>query len=83
MRIISYTTARNNLATSMDQVCDDHTPLVINRVNGNSVVMISLDDYRAMEETLYLFRSPNNAKRLQAGIDEVEKMIAKKKRKKR
>lgn len=65
MDAITYSAARANLAKTMDRVCDDHEPLIITR-NGDqqSVVMLSLDDYKALEETAYLLRSPANAKRL-------------------
>jgi antitoxin YefM len=72
MDAITYTTARANLATTMDKVCEDHEPLIITRNGQQSVVMISLDDYNAMEETAYLLRSPKNAQRLMAAIDQLE-----------
>ena len=72
MDTISYTNARQNLASAMEQVCDDHNPLIITRKNKRPVVMISLEDYQAMEETTYLLRSPKNAKRLLESIAELE-----------
>lgn len=64
MDAITYTTARANLANTMDRVCDDHEPLIITRNGQQSVVMMSLEDYKALEETAYLLRAPKNAKRL-------------------
>lgn len=64
MDAITYTTARANLATTMDRVCDDHEALIITRNGEQSVVMLSLEDYKALEETAYLLRTPANAKRL-------------------
>lgn len=64
MDAISYSAARANLATTMDRVCNDHEPLIITRSGEQSVVMISLEDYKALEETSYLLRSPTNATRL-------------------
>jgi antitoxin YefM len=52
----------------MDRVCDDHEPLIITRNGEQSVVMLSLEDYKALEETAFLLRSPANAKRLLASI---------------
>lgn len=72
MDAIAYSTARANLAGTMDQVCEDHAPVIITRKGSGSVVMISLDDYQAMEETAYLLRSPKNARRLLASITELE-----------
>ena len=72
MDTISYTKARQNLARTMEQVCDDHNPLIITRKDKPPVVMISLEDYQAMEETTYLLRSPKNAKRLLESVAELE-----------
>lgn len=72
MKAIPYTTLRANLAAEMDRVCEDHAPLIVTRKKCSSVVMISLDDYQALEETSYLLRSPKNARRLLASIIELE-----------
>lgn len=64
MDAITYTTVRANLASTMDRVCDDHEALIITRNGEQSVVMLSLEDYKALEETAYLLRTPANAKRL-------------------
>jgi antitoxin YefM len=69
---ISYTAARANLAQTMNRVCGDHEPLIITRNGQPSVVMLSLDDYKALEETAYLLRSPANARRLLDAIDSLE-----------
>jgi antitoxin YefM len=72
MDAISYTAARQNLAKTMDRVCSDHEPIIITRKNEPSVVMISLEDFNALEETAYLLRSPKNAKRLLESIAQLE-----------
>jgi antitoxin YefM len=72
MDAIPYTTLRANLAKQMDQVCDDHAPIIVTRKASASVVMISLDDYEALEETSYLLRSPKGARRLLESIVELE-----------
>jgi antitoxin YefM len=72
MDAITYSTARANLASTMNRVCEDHEPLIITRNGEQSVVMLSLDDYKALEETTYLLRSPANAKRLIAAISQLE-----------
>jgi antitoxin YefM len=72
MDAVSYTSARANLAKTMDRVCDDHEPIIITRSGEQSVVMISLADYKALEETAYLLRSPRNAKRLLEAVAELE-----------
>lgn len=72
MDAISYTAARANLAATMNRVCDDHEPLIITRNSEQSVVMMSLEDYKSLEETAYLLRSPENAQRLMASIAQLE-----------
>ncbi len=72
MNAVAYSQARENLAKTMDKVCDDHSPIIITRKNQRSVVMISLEDYQALEETAHLLRSPKNARRLLEAIAELE-----------
>jgi antitoxin YefM len=64
MEAITYTTASENLASTMDKVCRDHAGVIITRDRDQAVVMLALDDYEALEETAYLLQSPANAKRL-------------------
>ncbi len=66
MDAITYSAARANLASTMNRVCDDHEALIITRSGERSVVMLSLEDFQALEESAYLLRSPTNAKRLLA-----------------
>lgn len=72
MQSISYTSARGNLAKTMEQVCQDHAPVVITRKGEGAVVMISMEDYQSLEETAYLLRSPKNAQRLMSAVAELE-----------
>lgn len=72
MKAITYTSARENLAATMDKVCEDRDPVIITRKRDQAVVMISLEDYESLEETAYLLRSPANAKRLLASIEAAE-----------
>lgn len=64
MDAITYTAVRANLASTMNRVCNDHEALIITRNKEQSVVMLSLEDYKALEETAYLLRTPANARRL-------------------
>ena len=72
MNAITYTAARENLASTMDRVCSDHAPVIITRNRDQSVVMLSLEDFKSLEETAYLMRSPANARRLLAAIHSLE-----------
>lgn len=71
MDAITYSTARATLAKTMDRVCEDHSPVVITRNGESAVVMVSLEDYQALEETAYLLRSPANAKRLLQAVEQL------------
>ena len=72
MKAITYTAARQNLAKTMEQVCEDHSPVIITRKTNDSVVIMSLEDYTALEETAYLLRSPKNTRRLIKSIAQLE-----------
>lgn len=72
MDAIRYSIVRANLVQTMEQVVEDHAPVIITRKNKKAVVMLSLEDYQAMEETAYLLRSPQNAQRLVASIAQLE-----------
>lgn len=72
MDAITYSTARAKLADTMDRVCNDHEPIIITRNGEQAVVMMSLDDFKALEETSYLLRSPKNARRLLESIAALE-----------
>jgi antitoxin YefM len=80
MDAITYTSARANLASTMARVCQDHEALIITRNGQASVVMMSLEDYKALEETAYLLRSPENAKRLLSAVDALNKGKGKERR---
>ena len=72
MNAIDFTTARANLVATMDQVCQDHAPVVITRERKPAVVMLPLEDYEALEETAYLLRSPTNARRLLESVQQLQ-----------
>ena len=72
MNAMTYTTVRANLASAMDKVCNDHEALIITRNGEQSVVMLSLEDYKALEETAYLLRTPANAKRLLSATTQLD-----------
>lgn len=66
---VSYSEARANLASLMDQVTDDCEVVVIKRRGRSSVAMIDADELSSLMETEYLFRSPKNAERLNRAIE--------------
>lgn len=77
MKTITFSQTRQSLADTMNDVIDNHSPVVITRQNKESVVMISLEDYKSMEETAYLMQSINNASRLNSSIQELESGLSK------
>ena len=72
MKAITYTAARQNLAKTMEKVCQDHAPVIVTRKTTESVVIMSLEDYEALEETAYLLRSPKNTRRLIESVAQLE-----------
>ena len=69
---LTYTAARADLAATIDKVVRDRTTVII-RKKKDAVVMMNLEDYEAWAETVYLLRSPKNAKRLMESIASLEK----------
>lgn len=73
MHVLSYPEARAKLKEIMGSVVNDHAPVVIIRKRGEAVVMVSLADWRAIEETFHLLSSRANSARLRAAIRELER----------
>ncbi|MFV1922855.1 MAG: type II toxin-antitoxin system Phd/YefM family antitoxin, partial [Methylotenera sp.] len=67
-----YSAFRTQLAKILDKVNLDHKPMLITRQNGKPAVVMSLEDFQSYEETAYLMASPENAKRLNRSIQEIE-----------
>ncbi len=80
VKSITYTAARENLASTIDRVCEDHAPVVITRNRDQAVVMLSLSEYESLEETAHLLRSPANARRLVRSIEQLERGKGKRKK---
>jgi antitoxin YefM len=72
MNAITYTTARENLARTIEKVVSDREPVIITKKNDMSVVMMSLEEYEALQETAHLLRSPRNARRLLDSMNELD-----------
>ena len=72
MDVLTYSDTRANLKDVMDRVVADRSPVVVTRKRGESVVMVSLADWNALEETLHLMSSPANAKRLAEAVRQLE-----------
>lgn len=72
MQTLSVSETRANLKGVLDRVVADKAPVQITRPKGEGVVMISQSEWESIEETLYLLRSPANAKRLLESIAELD-----------
>lgn len=72
MRTLSFSDARANLKALMDRVTEDRAPVLITRQRGQDVVMVSASEWAAIEETLHLLQSPDNAGRLLESIAELD-----------
>jgi antitoxin YefM len=73
VKSITYSAARENLASTIDRVCEDQAAVVITRNRDQAVVMLSLAEYESLQETAYLLRSPANATRLLAAVDTLKR----------
>ena len=60
----SYTQARATLASLLDQVTDTREPVLIRRRGCEPIALIAAEDLASLQETAYLLRSPENARRL-------------------
>ncbi|NUR60442.1 MAG: type II toxin-antitoxin system prevent-host-death family antitoxin [Catenulispora sp.] len=72
MRTLTFSDTRAHFAETLNKVVDDREPVIVTRAKREAVVIMPLDDYESMRETLYLLRSPANARRLMAAIDRME-----------
>ena len=68
MQTVSYTDARNKLASLMDTATKNREPLMITRNGEGTVILLAAEEFSAMEETLYLLSTPANAERIRRGL---------------
>ena len=68
MRVISFSDARNKLKSVLDQVVSDADYTVITRRDSEDAVVMSLDQFNGLMETVHLLKSPANAAHLAKSI---------------
>ena len=68
MKIVTFTEARNKLKTVLDQVVDDADYTIITRRDADDAVVMSLDYFNSLLETVHLLKSPANAAHLERSI---------------
>jgi antitoxin YefM len=71
MQVVNYTEFRNNLAENLNMVNENSEIVVVSRSKGKTVVVMSLEEFNSMQETLHLLSSKTNQKRLDASIEEM------------
>jgi len=69
----TYTQARANLKQLFDHVVDDRETVIVRRRNGGDVALIAADELSSLLETLHVFRSPNNARRLLESLERAKR----------
>ncbi len=72
MTSISYTEARDRLASVWDQAVSTREPVVIDRRGHEPVVLVPAAEWEGLLETAHLLRSPANARRLLAALNRLE-----------
>ncbi|NMG36981.1 type II toxin-antitoxin system prevent-host-death family antitoxin [Azoarcus sp. TTM-91] len=70
MKVVSFTEARNALKAVLDSVVDDADATIITRRDAADAVVMSLDYYNSLMETVHLLRSPANAAHLHRSIEQ-------------
>lgn len=70
MRVVSFTEARNGLKRVLDNVVNDADTTVITRRDSEDAIVMSLDYYNSLMETVHLLRSPANAEHLNQSISQ-------------
>jgi antitoxin YefM len=73
MRVINFSNARSQLKQVIDQAVDDADFTVIARRDDSDAVVMSLDTFNSLMETLHLMNSPANAKHLEKSISQYRK----------
>ena len=73
MEVVNYTEFRKSLTKNLNKVNDDAEIVVVSRSKGKNVVVMSLEEYNGIQETLHIIKSAANRKRLDRAIAEMEK----------
>jgi len=73
MNVVSFTEARNSLKSVLNRVIDDSDCTIITRRDTEDAVVMSLDYYNGLMETVYLLRSPANVEHLNTSIEQFKR----------
>jgi len=72
MQAVLYSDLRQNLKHYLDVAYDEHEPIIVTRSDNRNIVILSLDDYNAINETSYLLSTENNSKRLLSSLEKAK-----------
>lgn len=73
MKVVNYSEFRNNLAENLNVVNDDGDIVVVSRSKGKNVVVMSLEEYNSIQETLHLTSTKANTERLEEAIEQMKR----------
>ncbi len=73
MKVVNYSEFRNNLTQNLNTVNEDKEIVIVSRTQGKNVVVMDLDEYNSIQETLHLISTKANRKRLEDAITEMHK----------
>jgi antitoxin YefM len=73
MKVVNYTEFRNNLSENLNEVNDDGDIVIVSRSKGKNVVVMSLEEYNSIQETLHVTSTKANRKQLDIAIEEMNK----------
>jgi len=76
MNTVTLSAFKTNIESTIQDIVETHQPIVVKNNRRSSVIVMPLEDYRALAETKYLLSSPANAARLVRGIEEIEQLIS-------
>ena len=70
MQAVRFSDLKKNMKNIMNEVRENHEPTIVTHKQGN-MVLLSLEDYNALEETAYILSNPKNAQRILTSLAEV------------
>ncbi|TXJ23415.1 MAG: type II toxin-antitoxin system prevent-host-death family antitoxin [Chitinophagaceae bacterium] len=73
MKVVNYSEFRNNLTQNLNAVNEDKEIVIVSRTQGKNVVVMDLDEYNSIQETLHLMSTKANRKRLEEAVAEMNK----------
>jgi antitoxin YefM len=73
MKVVNYSEFRSNLTENLNAVNENREIVIVSRTQGKNVVVMDLDEYNSIQETLHLTSTKANRKRLEEAVEEMKK----------